>query len=265
MAARAARPRHHGARSSRRVPGRQRRRRPRRHARRRARPLSRAGQRSASCPSAYQRFNTEPAHAPAHRRRSRGRASTPSTSGRTIFLRRARAATRVRRRRVLPARRPAVPDRRSLRGLPDARGRHRHGPHVRASSSSAWSTTSIGRSAASSRGSTGRRPRALSAHTALRTASTPVTLTRSPRRDAPVAILTGDYGARVLRRWSTTLGRDDVRGRPGAQRVLRRQHRASTGLMVGADLVARPRRRAGRPPLPAARCLPLRRPVPRRH
>ena len=44
---------------------------------------------------------------------------------------RPRTAARVRRRRVLPAGRPAVPARRDLRGLPDARGRHRHGARLR--------------------------------------------------------------------------------------------------------------------------------------
>ena len=44
----------------------------------------------------------------------------------------ARQADGVRRRRALPPGRPPVPRRRVLRGLPDARGRHRHGRHLRA-------------------------------------------------------------------------------------------------------------------------------------
>ena len=44
----------------------------------------------------------------------------------------ARAPPRPRRRRVLPACRAPVPSGRALRGVHDARGRHRHGPHLRA-------------------------------------------------------------------------------------------------------------------------------------
>ncbi len=43
----------------------------------------------------------------------------------------ARSPHGVRCRRVLPHGRPAVSDRRRVRGLLDARRRHRHGPHVR--------------------------------------------------------------------------------------------------------------------------------------
>ena len=43
----------------------------------------------------------------------------------------ARPADGVRRRRVLPDGRPPVPRAGALRRVPDARGRHRHGPHVR--------------------------------------------------------------------------------------------------------------------------------------
>ena len=68
---------------------------------------------------------------------------------------------------------------------------------------------------------------------------------RSPSSPASTA-------PRCSRRCSPTLGRDDVRVVAGRQRVLRRQHRGDRPL-VGADLAARARRRARRPPLPAAR------------
>ena len=45
---------------------------------------------------------------------------------------RARATPGLRRRRVLPPGRPALPRAGHLRGLPDARGRRRDGPHLRA-------------------------------------------------------------------------------------------------------------------------------------
>ena len=49
-----------------------------------------------------------------------------------VYLARPRPPARVRRRRVLPARRAPVPGRRRLRGLRHARGRRGHGPHPRA-------------------------------------------------------------------------------------------------------------------------------------
>ncbi len=83
-----------------------------------------------------------------------------------------------------------------------------------------------------------RAPRNPAASTGLRAPDgpgvpTPVTL--GPRRDAPVAVLTAPYGARVLRPLLEGLGRDDVR-------VVEVENRffggniAVTGLMVGADV-----------------------------
>ena len=46
-----------------------------------------------------------------------------------------------------------------------------------------------------------------------------------PRRSAPVGVLTGTLGARVIRPLIESLGRDDVRVLAGRERVLRRQHR----------------------------------------
>jgi NifB/MoaA-like Fe-S oxidoreductase len=61
------------------------------------------------------------------------------------------------------------------------------------------------------------------------------TVTLIPRRDAPVAILTGEYGARVLRPLVDERGRDDVRGVP-----VRNEFFGGTisvaGLLVGEDL-----------------------------
>ena len=82
-------------------------------------------------PLGVSRFNTEPAMRPHTPSRGRGRGrrgarlAGPLPHG-------ARASPRVRRRRVLPARRSAVPRTGGLRGLPDARGRRRDGPHLRA-------------------------------------------------------------------------------------------------------------------------------------
>jgi putative radical SAM enzyme (TIGR03279 family) len=73
------------------------------------------------------------------------------------------------------------------------------------------------------------------AYTALRTSATPVTLGRSARRDAPVAILTAPYGAEVLGPLVATLGRDDVRLVPVGNDFFG-GNIAVTGLMVGADL-----------------------------
>ncbi|HSL57547.1 MAG TPA: DUF512 domain-containing protein [Acidimicrobiales bacterium] len=56
-----------------------------------------------------------------------------------------------------------------------------------------------------------------------------------PRRDAPVGILTGEYGARVLAPLVAGLGRDDVRVIPVANEFFGGTT-AVTGLMVGADI-----------------------------
>ncbi len=92
----------------------------------------------------------------------------------------------------------------------------------------------------------------------------PVAVTLQPRRSAPIGVLTGELGARdhrSARRVARPPRRPRARGR---QRVLRRQHRRHRpddrrGRQPHAGRPAR------RPPLPAARRVPVRRgPVPRR-
>jgi NifB/MoaA-like Fe-S oxidoreductase len=56
-----------------------------------------------------------------------------------------------------------------------------------------------------------------------------------PRRDAPVAILTGEYGARILTPLVDELGRDDVRVVPVPNEFFG-GNVAVAGLMVGEDL-----------------------------
>ncbi|HUS61679.1 MAG TPA: DUF512 domain-containing protein [Acidimicrobiales bacterium] len=69
----------------------------------------------------------------------------------------------------------------------------------------------------------------------LSTTTEPVPVAIGPRRDAPVAILTGEYGAAVLRPLLAAIGRDDVR-------IIAVENRffggnvAVTGLLVGEDL-----------------------------
>ena len=81
--------------------------------------------------------------------------------------------------------------------------------------------------------------------------------------DAPIAILTGEYGARVLGTAGRLPGPRRHPAGAGGQPLLRGQHRR-----VGTAHRHRPGRGAGRPargpPLPAARLLPVRGPVPRR-
>ena len=82
-------------------------------------------------PLGVSRHNTEARMRPAtagrggrrDRRRPRRPGALPAGAG---------PPSRVRRRRVLPDRRPSLPRARRLRGLRHARGRHRHGPHLRA-------------------------------------------------------------------------------------------------------------------------------------
>ena len=56
-----------------------------------------------------------------------------------------------------------------------------------------------------------------------------------PRRDAPIGILTGEYGARVLTPLVASLGRDDVRVIPVRNEFFG-GNTAVTGLLVGEDL-----------------------------
>lgn len=61
------------------------------------------------------------------------------------------------------------------------------------------------------------------------------TLVLSPRRDAPVAILTGEYGARILEPLVAALGRDDVRVVAVENRFFG-GNTAVAGLLTGSDL-----------------------------
>jgi putative radical SAM enzyme (TIGR03279 family) len=63
----------------------------------------------------------------------------------------------------------------------------------------------------------------------------PVTLVSRPRRDAPVAVLTGTYGARVVGPLVDAHGRDDVRVVPVANTFFG-GNIGVTGLLVGEDL-----------------------------
>jgi len=63
----------------------------------------------------------------------------------------------------------------------------------------------------------------------------PGSVTLMPRREAPVAILTGEYGAAVLGPLLARLGRDDIRVIPVANTYFG-GNIAVTGLMVGEDL-----------------------------
>ena len=207
---------------------------------------------------------------PAHARRGRARSSTPSRTGRTCSV------AALGRRLVfaadeyyLLADRP-FPPAEHVRGLPDARGRHRHGPHVRAR------VHRPGRRADRRRSRVlrlGRRragrglPRAVPRPRCGRTrrgAGVGRRCAPSPRR-ARSAILTGEYGARVL---APLVGDARARRRAGASPVANEFFGGNigvTGLMVGDDLARVLAGRAGRPSLPAARRLPLRGPLPRRH
>ena len=185
--------------------------------------------------------------------------STASRPGRAASWRSLGPPAGLRRRRVLPAGRPPVPGGRDLRGLPlheDGIGMartfeqefagevdtadRRPGP---ASSPSVDGAPADGLPRARARGQ--------------------VTL-RAPAQRRPVGVLTGTYGAEVLAPLAGRLGRDDVR-------VLAVENRffggniGVTGLLVGEDLAAGPGRRARGAPLPAARRLPVRWPLPRRH
>ncbi|MGH9266073.1 MAG: DUF512 domain-containing protein, partial [Acidimicrobiales bacterium] len=61
------------------------------------------------------------------------------------------------------------------------------------------------------------------------------TITLSPRRDAPVAVLTGQYGAAVIEPLVATLGRPDVRVVPVPNSFFG-GNIGVTGLLVGQDL-----------------------------
>ena len=83
-----------------------------------------------------------------------------------------------------------------------------------------------------------RAPRNPAGDTGLRGCSPSggsVSLALSPRRDAPIAVLTGVYGARVLAPLIESLGRGDVRIVPVENRFFG-GNTAVAGLLTGADL-----------------------------
>jgi NifB/MoaA-like Fe-S oxidoreductase len=82
-----------------------------------------------------------------------------------------------------------------------------------------------------------RAPRNPAGDTGLRGCGSggPGRVSLRPRRDAPVGILTGEYGARVLAPLVTSLNRDDVRLLPVRNEFFG-GNTAVTGLMVGEDL-----------------------------
>ena len=114
------------------------------------------------------------------------------------------------------------------------------------------STTPSACSRASSRGSTGRRPRA----TGRRVSDDESRTTPPTSTLAPVTVITGEYGARVLAPLLARIGRGDVRVRAGAQRLLRRQHRRDRPA-GGVRCRTHARRGAGRRAVPPARRLPV--------
>ena len=142
------------------------------------------------------------------------------------------------------------------------------GPHRRPSPASSRGPTAPRPTGRATRRppTTTRRPRGTgrSARSRLRVAGDPQPVRLTPRAGAPVAILSGPYGARVLGPLVDGLGRDDVRVLPVENRFFGGnvgRHRSHGRRGPRPD----PGRRAGGPPLPAARRLPVRRPVPRRH
>jgi len=80
-----------------------------------------------------------------------------------------------------------------------------------------------------------RAPSNPAAYTGLRSRQTGTLLAIRPRRQAPVGILTGEFGASVLAPLIASLGRDDVRIIPVHNEFFG-GNIAVTGLMVGADL-----------------------------
>ncbi len=83
-------------------------------------------------PLGVSRWSRRAADAAAHGGRGRRGDRRRCSDWQDVYLRDARPSARVRGRRVLPAGRSALPRAGHLRGLLHARGRHRHGPHVRA-------------------------------------------------------------------------------------------------------------------------------------
>jgi NifB/MoaA-like Fe-S oxidoreductase len=82
-----------------------------------------------------------------------------------------------------------------------------------------------------------RAPRNPAGDTGLRTRGAAGSVSLLPRRSAPVGVLTGTYGARVLAPLVDSLARDDVRIIPVANNFFG-GNTAVAGLMVGADLIS---------------------------
>ena len=215
-----------------------------------------------------QPLSTRAAHARPHARRRRAAVVDCVEDWQDVFLRGARPPARVRGRRVLPAGRAPVPGRRGLRGLPDARGRHRHGPHASSSSCTAR------------RGRADRRRRPgffawVDGAPGRGLSSPPRSSPGGGAADQllPSAVATAPVGdphrrrtARgCSRRLVAALGRDDVRVIPVRQRVLRRQHRRRPACWWGrtSPACSPPSPQGHRYLLPDV-CL-SERPVPRRH
>ena len=172
----------------------------------------------------------------------------------------ARPAPGVRRRRVLPAGRSGRSRRpRPTRASPCTRTASAW-PAPSSASSRAWSTGATGRPLGLLRLGRRRPGRAATGRRVDpgRRAPTAGARSAADRRRAPVAVLTGALGARVLAPLVAALGRADVR-------VITVDNRFFGG-NIGVDRPdggRRPRpgagRPAGRPPLPAARRVPVRR------
>ena len=199
--------------------------------RRRARPSTPSWRRSCVVPLGVSRYQHRAGDAAAHRRPRRA----------AVVDAVERLAGRVPRRRSAagscspPTSTTCSPAGRSrdaerLRGLPDARGRHRHGAHVRGRVRAALRRRRRPARAAGllRRGSTARPPRATARRATAATPAHDADAGARSRRDATRPI--GDPHRRataraVLAPLVAELGRADVRVVAGRQRVLRRQHR----------------------------------------
>ncbi len=199
----AARRGHRGPRPGGGVPGQERRRRPGGHPGRRARPLPVAGHRGLRAPRGQPLLPRE-RHAAPHpgrgRRRLRHRGAVAGD-----LPRRPRAADGLRRRRVLPDGRAALSrPRPPTRAFPSTR------------TAWAWPGPSRPPSAATSGPPSGCAPGFFAAVDGAPAAgyraraASPVGRA-DVGRGAPIAILTGEYGARVLGPLVDALGRDDIR------------------------------------------------------
>ena len=236
LAAGPARPRRRGPRPGRRLPGPERRRRARRHAGRRARPYPELAD-VCVVPLGHQPLQHRAAHARPHRR-PRPRAVVDAVEAwQDVFLAVARSPPRVHAadEYYLLAGRP-FPDAGGLRGLPHARGRHRHGPHLRARVRGATPTTGIGAQpgffawvdgapAEGYRAPALRTPTPAARPDVRRRGTGGRAVPLRPGAARPVGILTG-----TLRRRRARAARRRARPRrrprdPGREPVLRRQHR----------------------------------------